>query len=311
MTIPPLIAAKGAANASQKVKTALSGDIYTRRWQSTKGKGKKKKTVDHELRVNAVSAAALAVAGAATVALGAMALWMTQRKLKPTDANKTIVRSVRLYEAVYKEETYTVVDTPAWDETVETVNTTWEVPDPYPTTVGSRCTLDGSEIYNVAYEEHLAAGRAAITYWHQLHDPHRVPGPGGTTSPAVVGIEVTYQPPGEWVTHYGTKVVHHDAVTHQATRTVLASAGRGVVRSARGIPIRYYTPAVSGGSPAFMVISPAERAKGYVIAAGSTPQVRTGEDQLGKYEESVFSIDLGKKGWTTADREGFSMGGLL
>jgi hypothetical protein len=112
--VAPILAAKGLQNASKP----LTGDIYVRRWTTVKGKGKKKKELDHELHVNPVSvgvAALVAAGAAATVAVG---LWLTQQKVGKTDQAKTKTRFARLYEAVY--ETVTVVDTPARDETVTT-----------------------------------------------------------------------------------------------------------------------------------------------------------------------------------------------
>ena len=99
MTVPPLMAARSAGIASSEVKKALTGDVYVRRWQSTRGKGKKKQLIDHELRINAVSGAAIAVGTGLTVLFGGMALWMMQLKVTGFRADKTTTRTVRIYNA--------------------------------------------------------------------------------------------------------------------------------------------------------------------------------------------------------------------
>ena len=132
--------AKGATNASQSVSKALTGDIYTRRWQTIKtmGEGKKKRTVvvDHEAHANAVSIGlgVLALGAAATGV--AVAMWLGQRKLsyKAPEGGAKMWRLVRLYDPTTK----TVVDepaTPAWDEeTREYHLVANNAPAPAPTT---------------------------------------------------------------------------------------------------------------------------------------------------------------------------------
>ena len=112
----PVIAAKKGSDVASK---ALTGDIYVRRWTSVPKKGKRKGVpVEHEVRVNAVTAAVAAVGVGLAALAGGAALWMTQQKLGKSSGFKTIIRRVRVYEATYK--TVTVVDTPAHDEWVTT-----------------------------------------------------------------------------------------------------------------------------------------------------------------------------------------------
>ena len=70
----PLEAAKRAGNASN---TALTGDIYTRRWATKKGKT----VTEHELRVNPVSIGIGAAAVGVAALFGGVALWATQQKI--------------------------------------------------------------------------------------------------------------------------------------------------------------------------------------------------------------------------------------
>lgn len=83
----PLEAVKRAGNASN---SALTGDIYTRRWQS-KPRKKGQAPVEHELRVNPLSLALGAVAVGTTALVGAAALWVTQQKL-----GKAVGKDVRV-----------------------------------------------------------------------------------------------------------------------------------------------------------------------------------------------------------------------
>ncbi len=103
-------AAKAAQNASQVASSALTHDLYVKRWTSTKGKGKKKKVVDHELHINPVSIAILGGAATLGVAAVGLGLWLSGNKAK-LGGTKTVKRIVDEYQAVM--ETVTVVDTPA------------------------------------------------------------------------------------------------------------------------------------------------------------------------------------------------------
>jgi len=87
-----------AAQAAGKAQKALTGDIYTRRWVSVEGKGKKAKLVEHEAHLNPLIAV-LGLGAAATA--GVAALWLAQLKLTP------------VHHQTYK----TVIDTPAYTET--------------------------------------------------------------------------------------------------------------------------------------------------------------------------------------------------
>ncbi len=51
----PILAAKSGVDASKRVAEALKNDIYVVSWSSVKGKGKKKRVVEHELHVNPVA----------------------------------------------------------------------------------------------------------------------------------------------------------------------------------------------------------------------------------------------------------------
>lgn len=138
-TIPPIVAAKAGKAASEGVGRVLTGDIYVRRWQTVQGAGRKRRTVDHELHVNLVSSAVGLAAGGLALGFGAVALWLTQRKIETTKGKDLVLR-LRLYDSITKtvhhaeryhfvtdpfapdpyEYKRKVVDSPAWDETVVT-----------------------------------------------------------------------------------------------------------------------------------------------------------------------------------------------
>ena len=132
-TIPPIVAAKAGKAASEGVGRVLTGDIYVRRWQTVQGAGRKRRTVDHELHVNLVSSAVGLAAGGLALGFGAVALWLTQRKIETTKGRDLVLR-LRVYDRVTKTvhhaERYhfvyphghetKVVDSPAWDEKVVT-----------------------------------------------------------------------------------------------------------------------------------------------------------------------------------------------
>ena len=111
--VAPIIAMAGK-KASDGAGKALTGDIYTRRWTSTRGKGKKKVAVEHELKANPLSVGIglLAVGGAALLA--GVAVWATQRNVEATPG-KDMVRIVESFDATYK--TVTVVEQPAYTTT--------------------------------------------------------------------------------------------------------------------------------------------------------------------------------------------------
>lgn len=145
-----IIAAKGAEKASK----ALTGDIYVRKWTSVSGKGKHKKAVEHEVRVNAVTGAVVAVGAALTAGLGMAALWMAQRKLsrKTTDDGDyghDLVLVLDIYDTTYK--TVTVVDEPAYDETLY-----WQV-------IRGTPTLISKETYD------SLLGTGAVLYTDVVH----------------------------------------------------------------------------------------------------------------------------------------------
>jgi hypothetical protein len=103
----PIVAGKGKERATE----ALKGDIYTRRWTSTAGKGKKKREVEHTVHVNPLG---IVVAGGIATA-GALALAVAARvagKGFSTSAPKTAKRIVDEYEPTYED--VTVVDTPGY-----------------------------------------------------------------------------------------------------------------------------------------------------------------------------------------------------
>lgn len=106
--VAPIIAA-GGIKAAEHAGRALTGDIYTRRWTTVKGTGRKKKLVDHELRVNPVSVGLGLVAAGVAAAGAAAALWFTQRKLT-TETGADIVRVWDSYGTTYTTTTKTVYD---------------------------------------------------------------------------------------------------------------------------------------------------------------------------------------------------------
>ena len=121
-----MIAAEAGKKGSEIAAKALTGDIYTRRWTSVVGKGKKKKAVDHEVRVNALTLAIAAVGAASTAALGAGALWLSQKKLGRTDSTVVYRRSVStpattqtvVVKKGYSETYTTYTRVPGFDEPV-------------------------------------------------------------------------------------------------------------------------------------------------------------------------------------------------
>ena len=88
--VAPIIAAEAAKRGIDAGK-ALTGDIYTRRWTSVVGKGKKKRVVEHEAHLNTLSAVILAAGAATTAALAGAALWATGKSFKRA-ASTTVVR---------------------------------------------------------------------------------------------------------------------------------------------------------------------------------------------------------------------------
>ena len=93
--VAPIVAAEAGKRGLEAGK-ALAGDIYTRRWTSEKGKGKKKRVVEHELKVNGLSVAALAVGGALAAAGAGLTLWLMQKK--PVKAPRAAI--VRIVEDI-------------------------------------------------------------------------------------------------------------------------------------------------------------------------------------------------------------------
>jgi hypothetical protein len=118
MAAPPLLAVKAATEAQK----ALKGDIYTRKWVSERGKGKKKRVVEHELHVNPVTAVVAVIGGAIAAGLAVYAGSKAARAAgydPRIRTDKPIYRIARVYDAVYED--VKVVDTPAYDETVATL----------------------------------------------------------------------------------------------------------------------------------------------------------------------------------------------
>lgn len=75
--VAPIVAAKAGKSVGEAVK-GLTGDLYVRRWTSVTGKGKKKKAVEHEARVNV--ATVLVGAVAAGVGVGTYVLYQWAKK---------------------------------------------------------------------------------------------------------------------------------------------------------------------------------------------------------------------------------------
>jgi len=82
--IPPVLAAEIAAKGKQTASKAITGDVYIRRWTTTRttGKGKKKRTIttEHEAHVNPLS---IAIGAAVTAVTVGGALWLTQMRAAP------------------------------------------------------------------------------------------------------------------------------------------------------------------------------------------------------------------------------------
>ena len=95
--VAPIVAA-GGAKAAERAGKALTGDVYTRSWTSVVGKGKKKKVVDHTLHVNPLTLAIGTMFAGGALALGAIGLWATQRKLD-SKVGGDFVRILDFYEA--------------------------------------------------------------------------------------------------------------------------------------------------------------------------------------------------------------------
>lgn len=123
MVIPPL-AAKGAGRAvsGSLAASGLKNDIYVRKWTSVRGKGKDKRSVDHELHVNPVAV------GVGLVGIGigtAVAAWAAVKAFKSTghrpvitDDGKTVTRIIDEFEAVYKDREVLVSEAVADERSV-------------------------------------------------------------------------------------------------------------------------------------------------------------------------------------------------
>jgi hypothetical protein len=105
--VAPIIAS-GGIKAAEHAGRALTGDIYTRRWTTVKGTGRKKKLVDHELRVNPVSVGLGLVAAGVAAAGAAAALWFTQRKLT-TETGADLVRVWDIYSTTTSKPGYVLI----------------------------------------------------------------------------------------------------------------------------------------------------------------------------------------------------------
>lgn len=90
--IPPVLAAEIAAKGKQTASKAITGDVYIRRWTTTRttGKGKKKRTIttEHEAHVNPFS---IAIGAAVTAVTVGGALWLMQMGAKPIKVETTKV----------------------------------------------------------------------------------------------------------------------------------------------------------------------------------------------------------------------------
>jgi hypothetical protein len=123
MAVPPVLALKAVDSSRQAVAKSLTGDIYVKRWSTVRKRPKHKggpQVIDHELHVNPVSVGLGLVALGGAAAVAAAALWLGQRKVTygADDKNPAIMwRIVKQYGA--QTQTVTVVDQPAWDETVQ------------------------------------------------------------------------------------------------------------------------------------------------------------------------------------------------
>ena len=100
--------AAGGAKAAERAGKALTGDVYTRSWTSVVGKGKTKKVVDHTLHVNPLTLAIGTMFAGGALALGAIGLWATQRKLD-SKVGGDFIRILDFYEATYKTVTEKVL----------------------------------------------------------------------------------------------------------------------------------------------------------------------------------------------------------
>ena len=109
MAVPPLVAYKAATSAQK----ALTGDIYTRRWVTVEGKGKKKRIIEHEAHINPVGIGlgALAIGAAATA--GVAALWLAQLKLTPGRVDVIKAAYVWPSDYGYASSIYTNADQPS------------------------------------------------------------------------------------------------------------------------------------------------------------------------------------------------------
>lgn len=128
MTVP-IIAAKKGGDALNK---ALTGDLYVRRWTSTKGTGKKKREIEHEAHVNPLVLGFAAVAAGVTAVGAGVALWMMQRKVDVNDYHY-IYLIVDQMDTTYKEVQVVVTEAYTYDRLVwhEPVYYTEKIPIAY------------------------------------------------------------------------------------------------------------------------------------------------------------------------------------
>jgi hypothetical protein len=278
MAAPPLLAVKAAAEAQK----ALKGDIYTRKWVSERGIGKKKRVVEHELHVNPVTAVVAVIGGAIAAGLAVYAGSKAARAAgydPKIRTDKPIYRIARVYDA----KTKTIVDAAAYDETIvdaqawdENVNDQW-IPEQTVNDViiGYHCNTDGAEISS-------DVGGEGLGRWMRSHKGHDV-----------IKIYGTRTYPGYWTTkvvHHPEQshVEHHDAQTHDITL-----GARVVVTTLRGIPVNTFTLGEGETWNASMALSKREKGLGWKHAG--TVSSQTGTDSLGHYDALTESYTGGKK----------------
>lgn len=190
--------------AQERSTEAVKGDVYTRRWSTVQGKGKKKKVVEHELHVNpgsvGLGAIGLAV-GAGVAGLGAaLALRFSGKEVKTGD--KLVRRMVDEYQPVY--ETVTVIDRPE------------EVTPGYWTYVKyTRVWVEGHTNPAVTHTEQRIKGAYRVVVMSNNFVPH---GTYPDLTEALLKMQSRYRNPHDlmertekmqWVTIAGKRVLRH------------------------------------------------------------------------------------------------------
>jgi hypothetical protein len=210
MAVPPLVALKATGSAQK----ALTGDLYVKRWQTVKKRSKAQGgnvAVDHELHINPVGIAIAGAAATAAAAILGLGAYMMGARLKVNSGEgaKTVKRIVDIYPPG-TDANCTIIDTPAWTETIEHEGSSHQEHDIAYT----------GEHRDVWIPETNIKGIIKPGYWAEI--------------PITTELETTHT---VWDLMPWTETRSHGAITHDETRVL----GRTVVMTNRFRPTGTYT----------------------------------------------------------------------